>query len=80
MKMRFMSDYLRGFLLFAEFGDEVHLEGVGKARGGRKGDVDIAGEELGHVRTRNLEALRKRSLVEPKPLHLTNATPEKRTH
>ena len=43
-------------LLLAEVGEEVHLEGVGKFRGGAEREVDVAGEDLGDVRARDVHA------------------------
>ena len=55
--------------MLAEVGEEVHLEGVGQFRSGSKREIDVAGEDLGDVRARDVHAPRELRLRHPKLLH-----------
>ena len=55
--------------MLAKVGEKVHPEGIGKLRRGAEGEVDIAGEDLGYVRARDIHALGELSLRHPKLLH-----------
>ena len=67
-------------LLFTKFREEIHFEGLGQSLGRAECDVDVAGEELGDVRARDLHPPRKLRLREPHPLHLDDAAAQKRAH
>ena len=67
-----------GFLLLAEVGEEVHLEGVGQFRSGAEGEVDVAGEDLGDVRARDLHAAGELGLADAELLHAAENLPQKR--
>ncbi len=60
-----------------EFREEVHAEGVGELGRSAEGYVDVAMEDLGDVRARDVHALRDRSLGEPLLLHEHDHLPEK---
>ena len=67
-----------GVLLLAEVGEEVHLEGVGQFRSGAEGEVDVAGENLGDVRARDVHAAGELGLADAKLLHAAEDAAEKR--
>ena len=52
-----------------EGGTEVHLDCAGEAIGRTEGDVDVPSKHFRNVRTRNVETLRERRLVESERLH-----------
>ena len=56
-------------LPLAEVGEEVHLEGVGQLRCSAEGEVDIAGEDLGDVRARDVHAAGELGLADAELLH-----------
>ena len=59
---------ITGFPL-QQIGDEVHLEGVRQFRRGPEREVDVAGEDLGYVRSRDVHAPGELGLRHPKLLH-----------
>ena len=64
-------------LLLAEVGEEVHLEGIGQFRSGAEGEVDVAGEDLGDVRARDVHAAGELGLADAELLHAAEDTAEK---
>ena len=65
-------------LPLAEVGEEVHLEGVGEFRSGAEGEVDVAGEDLGYVRTRDVHAPGELGLADAELLHAAEDAAEER--
>ena len=64
-------------LLRAKFGKEIHLEGVGEFRGRAEGEVDVAGEDLGDVRARDVHAAGELGLADAELLHAAENLPQK---
>ena len=64
--------------LLAEVGEEVHLEGIGKFRRGAEREVDVAGEDLGYVRTRDVHAAGEFRLRDAQLLHSTEDAAKER--
>jgi len=65
-------------ILLAEVGEEVHLEGVGQFCSGAEGEVDVAGEDLGDVRARDVHAAGELGLADAELLHTAKDAAEKR--
>ena len=63
--------------LRTEFGEEVHLEGVGELRRRAEGEIDVLMQHLRDVRTRHLHAPRKFCLRHAKLLHPPQYPPQK---
>jgi len=63
--------------LLAQVGEEVHLEGVGQFRRGAEGEVDVAGEDLGDVRARDVHAAGELRLRNSQLLHAAEDAAEK---
>ena len=63
--------------LLAKVGEEVHLEGVGQFRRGAEREVDVAGEDLGYVRTRDIHAAGEFRLRDAQLLHAMKDAAEK---
>ena len=63
--------------MLAEVGEEVHLEGVGQLCRGAEGEVDVAGEDLGHVRARDVHAAGELGLADAQLLHAAENLPQK---
>ena len=61
-------------------GEEIHLQRLGEALRRAERDVDIAGEELGHIWSGYIHALGKLSLRKPEPLHLDDAAAQERAY
>ncbi len=59
-----------------EFREEVHAEGVGELGRSAEGYVDVAMEDLGDVRARDVHALREGRLREAKGFHPKNELAE----
>ena len=59
-------------------GEEVHLEGVGQFRSGAEGEVDVAGEDLGDVRARDVHAAGELGLADAELLHAAEDAAEER--
>ena len=64
--------------MLAEVGEEVHLEGVGQFRRGAEGEVDVAGEDLGDVRARDVHAAGELRLRNAQLLHAAEDAAEER--
>ena len=64
--------------LLAQIGEEVHLEGIGQFRRGAEGEVDVAGEDLGYVRTRDVHAPGELGLADAQLLHAAEDAAEER--
>ena len=64
--------------MLAEVGEEVHLKGVGQLRSGAEGEVDIAGEDLGDVRARDVHAAGELGLADAQLLHAAKDAAEER--
>ena len=64
--------------LFAEVREEVHLEGVGQFRRSAEGEVDVAGEDLGYVRARDVHAPGELGLADAQLLHAAEDAAEER--
>ena len=69
-----------GFGAGREGREEVHFKCLGEFHRRAEGDVDVAGHEFPDVGARDVHALRKRGLVQPHPLHLLDAAPQKRAN
>ena len=61
-----------------EVGEEVHPEGIGKLRRGAEREVDVAGEDLGYVRTRDVHAAGEFRLRDAQLLHAAEDAAEER--
>jgi len=62
--------------LLAKIGEEVHSEGIGEFRRSAEGEVDVAGEDLGYVRTRDVHAAGEFRLRDAQLLHATEDAAE----
>ena len=62
------AGHVTGFL-FPEVGEEIHLQRIRQLRRGSEREVDVAGEDLGDVRTRDVHAPGKLGLVDAQLLH-----------
>ena len=65
-------------LLRAEFGKEVHLEGVREPRSSAEGEVHVLAQHFRDVRTRDLHALGKLRLRNAQLLHAAEDAAEER--
>ena len=64
--------------LLAEIGEKVHLEGVGQFRRGAEREVDVARENLGYVRARDVHAAGELRLGDAKLLHAAKDSAQER--
>ena len=64
--------------MLTQVGEEVHLEGVGQFRRGAEGEVDVAGEDLGDVRARDVHAAGELGLADAELLHAAEYAAEER--
>ena len=70
----FVNSVVTSIFLLAEVGEEVHLEGVGQFRSGAEREVDVAGEDLGYVRPRDIHPPCELGLRDAELLHATEDT------
>ena len=64
--------------MLTQVGEEVHLEGIGQFCRGAEREVDVAGEDFGYVRTRDVHAAGEFRLRDAQLLHSTEDAAEER--
>ena len=74
----FVNSVVTSRFLLAKIRKEVHLEGVSQFRRSPEREIDVAGEDLGYVRTRDVHAAGELRLRDAKLLHAADDAAQER--